>query len=258
MTDATKEYIKSLIQKKMREDGRGAFDYRKLEIEERPLTQANGSARVKLGETEIIVGVKLDAGTPYPDSPDEGAMMVSAELTPLASPEFESGPPSIEAIEVARVVDRAIRESKCIDFSKLCIKKGEKVWMVFIDIYPINYDGNLFDAAVIGANVALKNAVFPKYDEEEGKVSHRELTKEKLPLRDLPVLCTFGKLGSGFLADPSRRETNVLDARLSIATVGDRVCAMQKGGEGTFTEDEIFELIDEAFKKGAELKKFVK
>jgi len=90
----------------------------------------------------VFAGVKLEIGTPYPDTPDEGGLMINTELIPLSNPEFESGPPGIQAIELSRVVDRGIRESKAIDMKKLCIEPKEKVWTVIVDIIPINDEGN--------------------------------------------------------------------------------------------------------------------
>ena len=134
------DYIKSLVEKGKRIDGRNLDEFRKIIIETNISKNAAGSARCKIGQTEVIVGVKFDVGEPYPDSPDEGTIIVIAELIPVASPDFELGPPSPKATELARIVDRGIRESKCIDFKKLCIKEGEKIWMAFIDIYPLNDD----------------------------------------------------------------------------------------------------------------------
>ena len=164
------DYIISLIKEDKRVDERKLDEYREIKITHDVSKNAEGSARCKIGDTEVIAGVKMAIGTPYPDSPDEGVIIVTAELTPIASPVFELGPPSEWATELARVVDRGIRESKFIQLDKLCIKEGEKVWNVFIDIYSINDDVNLLDAAGIGAVVALKAAKIPKYDEETGKV----------------------------------------------------------------------------------------
>ena len=164
----TGERIKKYLQEGKRFDGRKLEEFRDLTIETGVSKNAEGSARVKLGNTEVLVGVKLGVGTPYPDSPNKGNLMTTAELLPLSSPRFESGPPNINSIELARVTDRGIRESKCIDFKKLCIKEGEKVWILLIDICPINDDGNLRDAAALGAIAALKDLKFPKYDEEKG------------------------------------------------------------------------------------------
>ena len=133
-------------------------------------------------------------GDPFPDTPDEGTISVGAELLPLANPAFETGPPSEEATELARVVDRGIRESKCLDFKKLCIKEKEKVWVAYIDLYILNDAGNLFDACSIAALVSLANAKVPKIDEEY-KVVKKEF-EGKLSLERKPLLCTFAKVGN--------------------------------------------------------------
>src|SRR3989344_5460010 len=177
----TAERIREYLSQGMRFDGRKPEEFREISIEGDVSNKAEGSARVRLGKTEVVVGVKMGVAAPYPDSPNAGNLMVTAELLPLSSSRHESGPPKFSAIELGRLVDRAIRESKFIDFEKLCITEGEKVWAVFIDIYSINDDGNLVDASCIGAVAALKVAKMPKYDEESEKVIY-EPTDEKIPL----------------------------------------------------------------------------
>ena len=115
-----KDHIISLLAKDMREDGRKLTEYRKpikIEYGISPKS-AEGSSRVMIGDTEVVAGVKLEVGKPFPDTPDDGVLMVNAELLPLSNPDFESGPPSIASIELARVVDRGIRESHMIDTEK--------------------------------------------------------------------------------------------------------------------------------------------
>lgn len=254
-----KPYLSALLGKQMREDNRGVYDYRDIQVEVNPVARANGSARVRIGATEVLVGVKMNVDKPFPDTPDEGVLIANAELSPLANAEYESGPPGPAAIELARVVDRGIRESHAIDFEKLCIRPKEKVWVVFLDIYPINDDGNLFDAASLAAMIALKHAVLPKYDEKEDKVLYKELTKEKLPMRVQPLLTTFAKINGSTFIDPTKREEKAMDARLSVATLEDgQISAMQKGGAGTFTQKEILDLIELAIEKGKELRKLLK
>jgi exosome complex RNA-binding protein Rrp42 (RNase PH superfamily) len=48
---------------------------------------------------------------PYPDRPSEGVFAVSVELGPMASPEFEAGRPSEAAVELARVLERGLKQS---------------------------------------------------------------------------------------------------------------------------------------------------
>src|SRR3989338_2540572 len=156
-------YVRMLAKMNKREDGRNFDQYREPISVEYAVSEksAEGSARVTIGDTVVVAGVKLELSKPYPDTPDEGSIMINVELLPLSSPEFEAGPPSINSIELARVVDRGIRESKAIDFKKLCIKPGEQMWTVIIDIYPINAAGNLFDACALAALAALRDAKFP-------------------------------------------------------------------------------------------------
>ncbi len=107
-----REDILKSLSENLRIDGRKLLETRKIEVEYGISKNAEGSARVKFGGTEVLAGVKLAVGTPYADRPNEGSMMVEAELSPMSNPEFEAGPPDIQAVELARVVDRGIREVK--------------------------------------------------------------------------------------------------------------------------------------------------
>lgn len=238
-----KEYLE---QKSIRFDGRKPDEFRNIEIETGISNKAEGSARVKIGETEVLVGIKMDVAEPYPDSPDKGNLMVTSELLPLSSSRFEYGPPRFPAIEIGRLVDRAIRESKFIDFEKLCIKPGEKVWAVFVDIYSINNDGNLVDAAEIGALVALKTARMPKYDEKEGKVLYGEFTDKKIPLsKEIPIGITVYKIGNSIIVDPTLEEEDVAEAKMTIGATTDGVIhSLQKGNSKEISIKEMYEILE--------------
>lgn len=254
-----KEFLSKLIEAGKREDGRTNEEHRKIEIIKNPLIYTAGSARVKLGKTDVIAGVMMDVGEPFDDTPDEGILMVNSELNPMAGEDYELGPPKEESIELARVIDRMIRESHVIDVEKLCIKSGEKVWTVFVDLYPINADGNLFDACALAAMVALTNGKMPKYNEKTEKVIYGEFTDKKIPVKTKPMLCTFGKVNNTFFIDPTNREEKIMDARLSIATTEDgNIHDMQKGGPGLFNKTEILKMVALATEKGKELRKHLK
>jgi exosome complex component RRP42 len=261
MPKIIKDHVQALLKQKLREDGRMFDEYRKpisVEVGVSPKT-ANGSARVKIGMTDVIAGVKLGADTPYPDSPDQGNLIVMAELSPISNPSFETGPPSIDSIELSRVVDRGIRESQCLDMKKLCIKKGEKVWVVFVDIYPINDDGNLFDAASLAVIAALKDARFPEYDSKTNQVMFDKMTTKKLPLNDTPLGVTVIRIGDAVLVDPSYQEWTSLDARLTVVSLTDgTLCALQKGNEMALSPEDIDAMVSVAVKKAGELRKYLK
>jgi exosome complex component RRP42 len=250
------KYALELIEKGKRIDGRKFDEFRNIEIKENIAKKAEGSASVKIGKTHVIAGVKLGIGTPFADRPNEGVLIVNAEFSPLASPDFEPGPPSEDAIELARVVDRGIRESKCIKLDELVIEPGEKVWCVYIDIHIINHHGNLLNAAALAGLVALLNAKIPKL--VEGKIV-RDEPERHLPIAHYPIDITVCKVGKKYLIDPVFEEENVINAKLSIALMeDDSICAMQKHGKEGIGFDEIEKMIDLATKKSKELRNLVK
>jgi len=197
----------------------------------------------------------MDVGEPYPDSPNAGVLITNAELVPLASPIFMPGPPDQNAIELARVVDRGIRESKMIDLEKLCIEPKKNVWNVLVDIHVLDYDGNLLDAALLGAVKALLNTKIPKYENE--KVCYEEKTIP-LPIKDKPVGCTSININGLNIIDPCLEEEKIMNSRLTLVTNKEgNLCAIQKGGIGSYSEEEIDLLLDLAIKKGEELRKLL-
>jgi len=241
--------IKKYLAEGKRFDGRKPEEFRDIKVETGVSKNAEGSSRVVMGDTEVICGVKLGLGAPYPDSPEKGNMMVTTELLPLSSPRFESGPPKFPAIELARVIDRGIREIGLIDVEKLCIEKGEKVWTVFIDIYPVNEGGNLLDAAGIAAVAALRTAKMLKYDKKEGKVLYGEWEDKNIPLtKSVPFSMTIYKIGDHFVADPTREEEDVATTRVTVGMSNGVISSMQKGLEGSLTLKEMDEVLDLAEK----------
>jgi exosome complex component RRP42 len=290
-----RDYITKLAEEGKRIDGRNFDQYRTIEIETKVVNKAEGSARVKIGNTQVLVGIKMDIGEPFADSPNIGVLSTAAELIPMASPDFESGPPREDAIELARVVDRGVRESQVVDVEKLVVIPGEKVWLVFIDIHILDYDGNLFDAASLGALAALsttkvpvtrflESGVLEKKDLESwyNITSINELKelystpgleeilqkKEKnrlpsieipLPMAEPPISCTAVKIKDFVLFDPCFDEEIIADVRLTVATdhQGD-IRAMQKGLSGSFSKEEIQKVIKGALDNGKEIRSKLK
>lgn len=249
--------IAQLVSLGKRLDERELTEYREIQVETGVIEKAEGSARVHLGKTEVLVGIKIEIGEPFSDVPNKGVLTVNAELVPLASPTFEPGPPGENAVELARVVDRGIRESKAIDLEKLCIEPGKKVFIVFVDVYVLNYDGNLIDASALAALAALLNTKMFNYEVKEGEVKIKPGYKP-LPIRNHPVAVTFAKINDKLVVDPWLEEEQVMEARLTMTFEKDeKICALQKGGTGYFTIEQVLEAAKIARQKAAELRKLV-
>jgi len=255
ITHVKQKQIAQLIAKGERLDGRGLKEYREMKIEQGIIERAEGSARILLGKTEVLVGTKIEMGEPFPDTPNDGVLTVNAELVPLASAKFEAGPPDENSIELARIVDRGIRESKVINTEKLCIEPGKKVFVVFVDIYVLNHDGNLIDAAALAAMAALLNTKMANYEIEDGEIKIKS-GYEQLPIKRHPVTVTLAKIGDKLVVDPGLEEEQVMDARISFAFDDDNnICAIQKGGSGYFEPKQVIEAAKIAKEKANEIRK---
>lgn len=256
--DSFREHVLSYLDAGVRFDGRKLDEFRPISVEYGISHNAEGSARVTVGSTHVLAGVKMAVEKPYPDTPADGNLMINAELLPLSSSVFESGPPSDEAIEVSRIIDRGIRESKVIDTKKLCIIPKEEVWSVMIDICTINVHGNLIDASALASVAALTSAKLPGY---EGKVvKYDELTDKGIPLTAslLPVVVTVFKIGKHLIVDPLPEEESVADARISAAVLEDgSIVALQKGGGLPVTAQEIDSMLGLAQAKAGDLRKLL-
>ncbi len=259
MAGIMRDHIINLLKEGKRVDGRGLEDYRDLEIKVNVIEKAEGSAWVRLGNTQVLVGIKVDMGEPFPDLPDRGVITTNVELVPLASPNFEPGPPDENAIELARVVDRGIRESGAVELDKLVIVPGKLVRVIFVDVHVLDHDGNLLDATGIGAIAALLSTRIAKvvYNEETDEVEVLD-EYEPLPVSRIPIPVTFAKIGSTILVDPVLDEERVMDGRITITTDENaRISSVQKGEGGSFKLEEVMYAVDTAIEKASEIREKV-
>jgi exosome complex component RRP42 len=238
-------HILDLARDGRRLDGRGIDEYRTVTVEPGFVASADGSALARIGHSAVVCGVKLEPGKPFPDTPNAGVLTTNAELVPLSNPTFEPGPPHPRAIEVSRVIDRAIRAAETIDLKKLCVTPAEKCWTCFVDVHVIDHSGNLIDAGSLAALTALLHTTKPSkrfgLGDSDGplEVDHR------------PVETTFVRLGEAIAVDPSFDEELACQGRITIATdeLGN-IVAMQKGLIGAFSPDDVKSLADRALAHG--------
>ncbi len=242
-----------------RVDGRALDEARELSIETNAIPKANGSARVRLGDTETICGVKIQPDRPFPDSGDKGLLICTAELLPLSHPTVETGPPQPHVIELARVVDRGIRESHMIDVAQLVIEQDKSVIGVFADNVVVDYDGNLFDACSYASTAALLTSKTPKWNWVDDKATLVDGEDSPLPISTIPVSVTMAKIGSHIVVDPNGDEWDSMDARITITSDSDgNICALQKGGFDGFTQDEIVQCGEISVRVGAKIREKLK
>ena len=253
-----KQQMWDAISKGKRLDGRNLDETRPIEIEQDIIKKANGSAKVKLGNSEVVAGVKVETGEPFEGLENKGALILSAEVLPTASPYSEPGPPDEETIELARVVDRGIRESHMIDLDKLVLVPGKIVYTIFVDCSVINTDGNLFDATSYAVVSALVSSKLPVFEIQDGKVVDTG-NKQDPPITTIPISITAVRIGNVVILDPTAEEEACMDARITITTNSNgHYTALQKGSTGAFTVEQIKKAADIARIKGEEIRNKLK
>jgi len=253
-----KQQMLEALSRGKRLDGRNFESYRDLEIEIGIIDKANGSAKVKLGNTEVLAGVKVETGEPFEGLEDKGALIMSAEVLPTASSHVEPGPPDEEAIELSRVVDRGVRESKMLDLSKLALIPGKIVYTIFVDCSIINSDGNLLDATSYAVVSALLTCKLPVFEIQNDRVVDTGNIMPP-PLTTIPISVTAVRIGDSVLLDPTMEEEACMDARITITTQSDgSLVAIQKGYTGPFTINQILQAVETARNKGEENRSKIK
>eukprot|EP01117_Protostelium_nocturnum_P009149 TRINITY_DN3275_c0_g1_i2.p1 TRINITY_DN3275_c0_g1~~TRINITY_DN3275_c0_g1_i2.p1 ORF type:complete len:289 (+),score=117.75 TRINITY_DN3275_c0_g1_i2:201-1067(+) len=251
ISEAEREFLIGGINSNCRNDGRNRLDFRPFKVKTGILNQTNGSSRVLLSNTDVLVGIKCEVGDPDPHFPSQGRIHVSVECCPSASPEFEGRGAESLNNELTLVIERIVKDNSALDLSQLCILSGKVVWNVYIDVMVLNSGGNLFDAISLATRSALENTDIPKVEvneeAEEFDVSDDPDDFTKLNVENVPISVTFTKIGNGYVVDSTIEEELCMSARLTVA-VNKRgnICTIQKGGPGGFEPSAMAEMITNA------------
>ena len=115
-----------------------------------------GVCAVSLGNSRVLVTISGEIVEPKSSRPSEGSLKIMVDLSPMASPNFEVGGKNVEeTVALVRVLERAIRDSRCIDMEGLCLVPGKNCWSLESSIVVYNADGNLIELSSIALVAAL-------------------------------------------------------------------------------------------------------
>ncbi|KAL6976639.1 hypothetical protein U1Q18_025426 [Sarracenia purpurea var. burkii] len=231
------------------------------------MNREDGSAEVQLGQTHVMGFVTSQLVQPYRDRPNEGTMSIYTEFSPMADPLFEAGRPGESSVELARIIDRGLRDSRAVDMESLCVIARKLVWAIRIDLHILDNWGNLVDAANVAALAALSTFRRPECtlagDDGQEVITHPPEVREPLPLiiHHLPIAVTFGFLGDEniVVVDPTHKEESVMGGRMiaTLNTNGD-VCAIQKAGGVGVMHSVIMQCLRIASVKAADITSKIK
>ncbi|KAL7753753.1 hypothetical protein RI367_000684 [Sorochytrium milnesiophthora] len=243
------DYYRLFISQNVRPDARALPQFRPVQIVKGNISTANGSALVRLGNSAVICAVKAEVAVPDPLTPQEGFFVPNVELPAMCSPQFKPGPPSAKAQTLSENLHQLLLKSKFLDRKQLCISPGQAAWVLYADIYCINYDGNIFDAALTALMAALTNANIPEaeFNEEEGAVRASKLKTHKLKLERMPLAASFIAFESRLLADPTAEEETLMDTQVTIVfDEQKKLAGVLKSGGAPLTPEQMQECMQRA------------
>ncbi|KAJ8751121.1 hypothetical protein K2173_016302 [Erythroxylum novogranatense] len=258
-----KKFIETALASDLRVDGRNPLEFRKITIK---FGREYGTSEVQLGQTHVMGFVTGQLVEPYRDRPNEGSLSIFTEFSPMADPSFEAGRPGESAVELGRIIDRGLRESRAVDMESLCVLAGKLVWAIRIDLHILDNGGNLVDAANIAALAALLTFRRPEctLGEENGQVTvHPPETVEPLPLivHHLPIAVTFAFFGTQhvMVVDPTHNEEAVMRGRMTVTVnVNGDICSIQKAGGVGIMQSDIMRCLRLAVRNAESITKKIK
>ncbi|KAJ6668794.1 hypothetical protein lerEdw1_012278 [Lerista edwardsae] len=242
LSNCEKRFLLRAIEERKRLDGRQCYDYRNIRIS---FGADHGCCIVELGKTRVLGQVSCELVSPKPNRATEGILFFNLELSPMASPAFEPGRQSELLVKLNRLLERCLRNSKCIDTESLCVVAGEKVWQIRVDLHLLNHNGNIIDAASIAAIAALCHFRRPDVSVQGEEVilyTHEERDPVPLSIHHMPICVSFAffQEGTYLLVDPSEQEERVMDGLLVIAMNKHReICTIQSSGGIMLLKDQV-------------------
>lgn len=155
ISEGEKLFIIHSIEDDCRVDGRRCLESRKFKLETNIIPNCHGSSHVRIGKTDILVGVKAQIDRPDVDKADAGKLVFAADCSANASPAFEGRGGDDLAAEVVSILSNSFEP--CLDLKSLCISVGKSVWNLTVDVLILEFGSkpNLFDAAGIAVKAAL-------------------------------------------------------------------------------------------------------
>nr|ACO11276.1 Exosome complex exonuclease RRP45 [Caligus rogercresseyi] len=240
-SNAERSFILAALQEGKRLDGRKLDERRDINIH---LGREWGTAEVRLGDTRVLASTSCSVGEPRSVRPNEGILKTHIEPLSKRSISTET------LVELNRVIERVLKESKCVDMESLCISSEEKVWIISLEMTLLNDAGNAADCASIAGLAALCHFKRPDVTLKGDKIRIHpfyERDPVSLAIHHHPVLSTFALYGRVALLDPSKEEEIVMDGKVVLGMNPYReICALHLAGQKLVDKTLVLQLASKA------------
>ncbi|VDM13177.1 unnamed protein product [Wuchereria bancrofti] len=212
LSEAEKVFIIHGAQEGLRADGRGPLDYRPVIVQTGVLATTNGSARVQIGSTDLLIGVKAELISVESIAVYRNRLNFFVDCSANATPLFAGRGGDEFADELSAALDAAYDNNYVLPDLKKLILSPMHAWKLFVDIVLLQCDGNVIDAAGLGVKAALKDTEISKVivrPADEGKYTidlPDDNTVWKLDTSRVPLFVSVNRLGTAKIVDNSLAE----------------------------------------------------
>lgn len=224
-------YFERHLSESIRPDARPLGRARDTTLALGAVASAHGSALAKIGSTTMLAAIKMEVMTPSTESPEEGSIAIDFHMPPICSPIVRPGRPAEAAPVISKQLSDTISSSGMINLKELSLVSGKAAWMAYLDIYCLDADGALFDAALLSAVGAFSHLQIPIVslnddgkivlvsEEDDGtKLEDEPVNKEKrkLTLSSIPFSLTCILHKNYILADPTAEEESIMETLVTV------------------------------------------
>lgn len=216
------EYYRKWMETNMpiRPSQRHVHEGRPLLVQSGTIATAEASTTVRLGDTIVVTGAKLEVAeaAAETETEDATAMTIVANVTLCAgsAPSVRSGPPNAEAQELSHQLGRLVASLN--PRAPLQKEASSLRWILHLDSMVINDAGNIFSALWLGIPRTLATLRLPRLSmEEEAGIVRWDLEDTTLLSMRIaqPIPIRFVRFGETLILDPDEQE----EALLSTAHV---------------------------------------
>ena len=272
-----REYLARFLAEGVRPDGRAPGAARGVEVVRGASAGSDGSAMVRVGSTSVVAAVRLRVRTLQwnEGEEDEGDLVVGVDVPTLATGKFGRAANVDSNLLAHRLA--GVLNADVVDLRELCIRRGGFVWAAHLDVYCLEHDGSVFDAALLAAVAALRDLAIPAASvSRDGRACCRAADAAPaapgeaddrlavhphaaLSLKRVPLSLTCGTFDGAFLADPTADEEAQLDAAATVAVDerGNVLGFFKPGGEFPLSAEAMRMLVGAASMRHAEIRHHV-
>jgi len=245
------EFYRKFLERSVRPDGRSLTDIRKTTLSVGSITTCSGSSFVKIGNTSVVCGVRAEVGEPPSinqtgivsnQSKNHSYIFVNVELGPICSNAFSSSKPSEKAMSLATQLNTLINRLDIPTTDFYFDNEGKARWYLYVDIYCLDFDGNITDASIIAMLAALKNVKLQQgiIVEPNQYFKDSEQPIRKLSIQDYFIPLSFSVIDDYILSDPCLEEEKLSSGQITITfNENQEICLLLFSGITGISDDHL-------------------